>query len=269
MEYLLKDLFNMTGRVAVITGGYANLGYDMACALAEYGCHIVITSRQLAKAEETAASIGERFHVDALGLEMDQTKYDSVEKMAEEAFAWKGRIDVLINNAGGGSGFGECDFLKRSPEAIATMINANLTGAMFCCRAICGYMAQAGRGSVINLGSIAALVGRDREMYRVGGKMQQPIDYAAAKGGVVGMTRDLAAYMAPYGVRVNAISPGGFDRHDLPQSFNDAYGRATPLGRMGEVGRELKGAALFLASDASSYVTAHNLVVDGGFSKCK
>ena len=149
------------------------------------------------------------------------------------------------------------------------MIQTNLIGALFCCQVFCRHMAQRKCGTIINLGSIAAIVGRDREMYVRGKKMQQPVDYAAAKGGVIGMTRDLAAYMAPFHVRVNALSPGAFDCHDLPRAFTEAFGEATPLRRLGQIGGDIKGAALFLASDASAYVTGHNLVVDGGFSICK
>ncbi|MDD3212951.1 MAG: SDR family oxidoreductase [Eubacteriales bacterium] len=265
----MHDLLNMRGRVAIVTGGHAWLGNDMACALAEYGCDIIITSREQARADAAAAKIAETYGVKALGLTMDQTDYASVEQMAKKAFDWQQRIDVLINNAGGGSGKGECDFLRRDPATIRNMIDTNLTGALFCCRAVCGYMAEAKRGAVINIASIAALVGRDRAMYHDSNKMEQPVEYAAAKGGVIGMTQDLAAYMAPYGVRVNCISPGGFDKGDLPKAFTDAYGKATPLGRMGRMGEELKGAALYLASDASRYVTGHNLVVDGGFHICK
>ena len=267
-EQQLHTLFDMTGKVAIVTGGHAWLGNDIACALAEYGCDIVITSRELARAQEAARKIGETYGVRTLGLELEQKDYASVEKMAADAFQWQGHIDVLVNNAGGGSGNGECNFLKRDPAAIKNMIDVNLTGALYCCRAVCGYMAEAHHGCVINMASIAALVGRDRAMYHDSNKMEQPVEYAAAKGGIISMTQDLAAYMAPYGVRVNCISPGGFDKGDLPEAFTKAYGAATPLGRMGKMGEEIKGAALFLASEASHYVTGHNLAVDG-FHVCK
>ena len=123
-------------------------------------------------------------------------------------------------------------------------------------------------GKIINIASIAGIVGRDRRMYQRTGLRQQPVDYAAAKAAVIGMTRDLAAVFAPYGVLVNAISPGGFHGPDrpLPEEFAKAYSDRTPLGRMGRDGIDLKGAALFLASAASDYVTGQNLVVDGGFT---
>jgi len=126
-------------------------------------------------------------------------------------------------------------------------------------------MAQQHSGKIINVASVAGLVGRDRRMYDRNGMNQQPVDYAAAKAGVIGMTRDLAAVLAPYGVCVNSISPGGFERGQ-PEGFVRDYADRTPLGRMGRDGIDIKAAALFLASSASDYITGHNLVVDGGFS---
>ena len=121
-------------------------------------------------------------------------------------------------------------------------------------------------GRIINIASIAGIVGRDRRMYHRAGKTEQPADYAAAKGGIIALTRDLAAVMAPYGVNVNCISPGGFDKGDLPEEFVRLYSDRTPLARMGRFGQDIAGAALFLAGDGSGYITGHNLVVDGGFS---
>lgn len=187
----------------------------------------------------------------------------------KQVIALCGRIDILVNNAGGGSGAGECNFLKRDPVAIKNMIDTNLTGALFCCRAACGYMKEQGKGTIINLGSIAGIVGRNRDMYHQANKMEQPVEYAAAKGGVISMTRDLAAFMAPYGVTVNSISPGGFDRGELSEAFVNGYSARTPLGRMGRMGSDLLGAVIFLASDAAAYVTGQNIVIDGGFSTCK
>ncbi len=265
----LHGMMRLDGRVAIVTGGHSWLGHDIACALAEFGCNIIITSRIKERAQEAAKSIASTYGVEALGLALEQKDYDSVQRMADDAFAFKGRIDILVNNAGGGSGKGECNFLMRDPKNIANMIDTNLTGAIYCCKAVGTYMAQAKQGCIINMASIAALVGRDRGMYHDTNKMEQPIEYAAAKAGIIGLTQDLSAYMAPYGVRVNCISPGGFDKGDLPPAFTQAYGKATPLGRMGKMGEEIMGAALYLATDASSYVTGHNLVVDGGFHICK
>ncbi len=116
----------------------------------------------------------------------------------------------------------------------------------------------------MNIASIAGVVGRDRRVYPKT-MAPQSVSYASAKSGVIGFSRDLAAYLGPYGIRVNTISPGGFQRNQ-PRSFTEAYSKKVPLGRMGQDGVDIKGAVLFLASEASSYVTGHNLIVDGGFT---
>lgn len=265
----LEAMFNLKGKVAIVTGGHAWLGYDMATTLAAAGCDIIITSRDKARAEETAKKIAAEYGVDGLGLALDQRDFQQVVAMANDAQAWKGHIDILINNAGGGSGASEGNLFKRSAEDINNLITTNLIGSLYCCKEVGQKMAENGGGKIINIGSIAGIVGRDREMYRRNNKGEQPIDYAASKAGVIGMTRDLAAFMAPYHVNVNCISPGGFDKGDIPQGFVSDYSAITPFRKMGEMGQDLNGAALFLASPASDYITGHNLVVDGGFSTCK
>lgn len=264
-----KNLFDLTGKVALITGGHSWLGRDMADVLAAHGADIIVTSRKLERAEEAAARIGAKFGVNAVGLALDQREHAEVAAMAEAAFAWRGKVDILINNAGGGSGASEGNFFKRDPGAVVDLIRTNLIGALFCCQEIGKRMAERKSGKIVNIGSIAGLVGRNREMYRKNAKMEQPVDYAASKAGVIGMTRDIAAFMAPYGVTANCISPGGFDKGDLPAGFVDDYAAETMPGRMGAMGRDLKGVALFLASPASDYVSGQNFVVDGGFTVYK
>lgn len=259
-------MFNLTGKVAVLTGATMWLGRDMAEVFAENGCNIIITSRTKEMADKAAAEIAEKYGVEAIGLPLDVNCPESVEKLAEDAFGWKGHIDILVNNSGGGSGASEGHLFDRSYEAIENMIKTNLTGTIFVCKAVGKYMKEQKSGKIINIGSIAGMVGRDRRMYYNADKMEQPVDYAAAKGGVIALTRDLAAVLAPYNVNVNCISPGGFDKGDLPAEFVRLYGDRTPKGRMGTMGVDLKGAALFLATEASDYVTGINLAVDGGFS---
>lgn len=259
-------MFNLKGKVAIVTGATMWLGRDMAEVFAENGCDIIITSRNVEKAMKAAKEISDKYGVDATGLELDVNIPDSVEAMAKSAFEWKGHIDILVNNSGGGSGASEGHLFDRSYEAIENMIKTNLTGTIFVCKAVGKYMKEQKSGKIINMGSIAGMVGRDRRMYYNANKMEQPVDYAAAKGGVIALTRDLAAVLAPYNVNVNCISPGGFDKGDLPAEFVRLYGDRTPKGRMGIMGVDLKGAALFLATSASDYVTGINLAVDGGFS---
>jgi gluconate 5-dehydrogenase len=139
---------------------------------------------------------------------------------------------------------------------------------MYCCREFGRIMKEQGRGKIINIASIAGITGRDRRMYQQGGVNEHLIDYAASKGGIISMSRDLACLLAPYGVRVNSISPGGF-RHGTSQRFAELYGDRTPIGYMGKTDTDLQGAVVFLASSASDYVIGHNLVVDGGFTACK
>ena len=262
----LKDMFDLHNKVAIVTGAHLWLGYDMACALAEFGCSIVITSRDLERAQAACQKISEEYGVDTLALVMDQCHINQVEKMAKDAFSWKGHIDILINNAGGGSGQSTGNLFERSIDDIINLINTNLLGTLFCCREVGKYMIQQKSGKIINSGSIAGIVGRDRRMYHISDKMEQPVDYAASKAGIIGLSRDLAGFMAPYGINVNCISPGGFDKGDLPEKFVEEYSDATMSGRMGKMGTDIKGAALFLSSSASDYVNGHNLVVDGGFS---
>lgn len=264
------QLFDLTGRVAIVTGGNKWLGSDVADVFAEYGCNVIITSRDPEKLTEQMNTLRKKYpKSDFLGLQLNQKSPESIQKMADDAFQWKGRIDILYNNAGGGSGKSEGNLFQRSPEAIKDMIDTNLTGCLLCCRAVGAYMVKQGYGKIINTGSIAGIVGRNRSMYNDAGVKEQPIDYAAAKSGVIGMTRDLAGLMSPLGVYVNSISPGGFDKGELPEVFVKRYSSETMLGHMGVMGQDIKGAALFLASDASNYVTGHNLVVDGGFSVWK
>ena len=263
------DLFRLDGQVSVVTGGSEWLGFDVACALAEAGSAVVITSRTQDRAEEAAAKLAAQYGVDTLAVTADQTCHSQVAAAAARIHAWKGRSDVLVNNAGGGSGMGEGALLGRDPNAAADLINTNLTGVLHWCQETARHMLPAGSGRIINIASIAGVVGRDRTMYHRNRKTEQPVDYAAAKAGVIGLTLDLAGALSPHGIRVNAISPGGFDKGDLPEQFVADYASVTMLGRMGRFGVDLKGAALFLASAASDYVTGHNLRVDGGFSVWK
>ena len=144
------------------------------------------------------------------------------------------------------------------------MIETNLTGTFLCTRAAAQMMMPVKKGSIINIASIAALVGRDRRMYKGLDMRPNLADYAACKAGILGFTRDAAAELGPYGIRVNAISPGGVQRDHDPE-FVQRYAEATALGRMSIEGLDMKGVAVLLAGDAGAYITGANMVVDGGF----
>ncbi len=265
MRSEIARLFDLTGQVAFITGGAVNLGLDMASALCAAGCAVAISSRELDRAQEAAQTLAEAYEVETLPLQLDQTQPSQITKAVDDVLAWKGQFDILVNNAGNGptNGLG---MFERSPEDIQQMISINLIGTLNCCREVSRAMVERKSGKIINIASIAGLIGRDRRMYQRNEMAGVPVDYSAAKAGVIGMTRDLAAYLGPHGVTVNAISPGGFQRKAMPEGFVRDYSDRVPLGRMGRDGVDLKGAALFLASAASDYITGQNLVVDGGFS---
>jgi NAD(P)-dependent dehydrogenase (short-subunit alcohol dehydrogenase family) len=267
-ETLYRTL-QLEGRVAVVTGGSGRLGFAIADALAGAGCPVVLTSRSVERAEAAAAALRQRHPVEVLALPLELSDCRSIARFADQAHSWRGRIDILVNSAGGGSGTTEANLFQRDPAEIAMTIATNLVAVIYCCREICRHMVAKRSGKVINVASMAGLIGRDRRIYRQHSVREPPVDYAAAKAGVLGLTRDLAAFLAPYRVQVNAICPGGFDKGTLPRGFVSAYADMTPLGRMGRVGTDLQGVVLFLASAASDYVTGQNIVVDGGFSVVK
>lgn len=262
------QLFDLRGQIAVVIGGARDLGQFMARALADAGADLVITSRTLLRAEQSAAELREIYGVEAIPASLNIANYDEIQELVRTTTERLGRIDVLVNNAGGGLGLVPTGFFERRPEHTAELIAVNLTGVIYACQAFARIMVEQGSGKIINVASIAGLIGRDRRMYHDTDMMEQPVDYAAAKAGVVGLTRDLAVLLAPYGICVNAISPGGFERGQ-PDGFVNAYSDCTPLGRMGRDEFDLQGAVQFLASRASNYVTGQNLVIDGGFSICK
>lgn len=263
----IAELFDLTGCVAMTTGGAQNLGLDMAEALAEAGADLVITSRVAAKAEAAAAELQSYVPTKVLALGLDVTDEGSVAQGFERVRDEYGRLDVLVCNAGGarltGPGAGT-DAL--SVDDWDYVVRVNMRGAFLCCRAALGLMKPAGRGSIVIIASMSGMIGRDRWVYEGSPEMiPNMTSYSAAKSGLIGFMRDLAAENGQYGIRANCISPGGFERGQ-PEEFIRRYDKQTPLGRMGKDGTDLKGAVVYLASEAAAYVTGHNLAVDGGFT---
>jgi len=263
-------LFDLKDKTFLVVGGGRNLGYDMALALAEANATGVITSRTAERAQSTAKQIADATGQRVEGESLNATDEQDVQRVIAHTVEQFGRIDVLINNVGGATrADGEpLKLEQRQLNDWQRLMNTNVTAPFLLCKHIAPVMREQKGGSIINIASIAGIVGRDRRMYSDSGLNPQEVDYAAAKSAVIGMTRDVAATLGPDGIRVNAISPGGFERGQ-PEKFIDLYSNRTMLGRMGRDGVDLKGAALFLASDASAYVTGHNLVVDGGFTVWK
>lgn len=261
----VMELFSLAGRAAVVIGGAQNLGYDMAEALAEAGAVVVITSRDAHKAEESAERLHKHTRGKIIPLGFDAGNEEQVKNAFSRISELFPRIDILINNAGGtvytGGGF---DFIDRKTEDFDATLTLNLRTMFLCCREAVKKMIPYKKGAIINIASISGVIGRDRSVYPEGMRPNMQ-DYSMVKGGVIAFTRDLAAEVGKHGIRVNAISPGGFAREHAPE-FVRRYSQATMLGRMGIDGLDLKGAVVYLASDASVYVTGHNLVVDGGMS---
>jgi NAD(P)-dependent dehydrogenase (short-subunit alcohol dehydrogenase family) len=246
-------LFDLTGRKALVTGASRGIGRLLAEALAEAGADVAVTARDLRSLTDSMAAL-ERIGCGAIALAADVTDVKASQSAIDQAAAQLDGLDILINNAG-------IEEIRPSfavDEALWDRILAtNLKGAFFCAQAAARHMRDAG-GSIINLCSLTAEIG-----------IPQAVPYGSAKSGLLGMTRALAVEWAPYRIRVNSITPGYF-RTALTEVFyqNEAWQQAMlgkiPLGRFGRL-EDLQGAALFLASDASSYVTGQSIAVDGGF----
>ena len=255
----MKSYFDLKGQVAIVTGCSTGLGVQMAKALANQGCNIVAIARRQEMLDKVAAEIKAEYGVDALALRCDITDTEMVNETVKKALEHFGRIDILINNAGTGAVAPAEDI---TDEQFESELNIDLLGSFKVARAVAKFaMIPAKYGRIINIASMYGLVGN---------KIAGSSPYHAAKGGVVNLTRALAAEWGKYGITVNSICPGYFytdlTRDTLNSDFFQQNAKTMiPLERYGEEG-ELDSAALFLASSASSYVTGVNLPVDGGYT---
>lgn len=261
----IQELFDLSSQVALITGGARNLGYDMALALAEAGADVAITSRTLEDAVRSAECIARATGKRTGGFQCDVRDEHNVNSMVDGVLKEFGRIDILVNNAGNVVSEPTTAQIENRPtELWRDTLAINLDGVFYCSRAILSKaMLPAKRGNIINIASAAGMIGKDRRIYQGTTYGGATVDYHAAKGGVIAMTRDMAVYLAQFGIRVNSISPGGFWRGHT-ETFTRQYSKLVPMNRMGIDGKEMKGVVVFFASEASSYVTGANLAVDGG-----
>ena len=275
----IMQKFNLTGKVAIVTGGPGLLGREFCRTLAEAGAAVAVADIDADGVNAVATHLIESgYH--ALGVATDVTQPESVHALVQETLSTFGRLDILVNSAALDP--------KFDPEAIEQMakhgavsgafenypldswkaaLDVNLTGMFLCCQAaVAPMLAQGKKGSIINICSTYGLVAPDQRIYQRDGiqSSYKPVYYSVTKAGVLGLTRYLSAYYAGTEIRINALTPGGvFNNHD--EVFLKAYTARTVMGRMANKD-EMNGALLYLASDASSYMTGSNLVVDGGWT---
>ena len=271
----VMDLFRLDGRVAVVTGGAGLYGAVISTALAEAGATVIIASRTLQKCEERAVQLRDDGY-QAFAMPLDLSDDESIIALRDRVVAVHGRVDILFNNAAGRAAGTAEEIVKRKFSLLQTSMQrmsraqwegamaVNASGLFVCTQVFAEQMiAQGEGGSIVNISSIYGIVGPTFPIYE-GLGMTSPPDYSFAKGGIINFTRFAATYYAEHGIRVNCISPGGY-YGGQPGEFVRRYEQRTPLGRMA-VWNDLKGAAVFLASDAAQYVTGQNLAVDGGWT---
>ena len=262
----VNELQDMKNRVAVITGGAGHIGSAICNALAEHGADIVIIDSNEQLCKETCAQLEREYGIETLSLAIDLTNEKYIREIPNQVTKQFPSLDVLVHCAAlvGTSdlkGWG-VPFSEQNSDTWRLALEVNLTTPFILTQSCSGALAKSGHGSVINISSIYGINGPDMQLYE-GTSMGNPAAYAASKGGLIQLTRYLATVLAPR-IRVNAITLGGVYRNQS-EPFLSRYINKTPLHRMATE-EDIKGAAVFLASDLSSYITGHNLVVDGGFT---
>jgi len=249
--------FDLTGQVAIVTGGHGDIGEAIARALAQLGCSVALAARKYDACEDLARRIEVDYGVRTLAISTDVSSEDEVEHLVAQTIEVLGPVSVLVNSA--------ATFWGDAPENVPTergwrrVLDVNLTGSFLASRAVGRHMLAAGRGSIINMSSVGGLMSFQPEA-------GSTLSYTTSKGALICLTRDLAAQWAHRGVRVNAIAPGQMDAgmtHTIPLEQQERIMSQIPMRRQGHPS-ELQGAVAFLASNASSYVTGAVIVVDGG-----
>ena len=261
-ERSVQQLFDLSGKVAIVTGASGWLGSAMSRALAEAGATLVVTSRQAAQAEEFAATLPGRGHV---GIGFEQAETETIPAFVETVLARVGKIDILVNNAYGGTA---PSIDSATAEDFDRAYHTGVTAYFLLAREVVNHLRQRqAHGSIINIGSMYGVVASYPDAY-TDLPVNSPPNYHGLKGGIVHLTRHLAVYWAKDHVRVNAISPGPFPKPTvmgpLPE-FIKRLESKSPMGRMGRP-EELKGLVVLLASEAGSYINGQNILVDGGWT---
>lgn len=251
----MQELFDLSGKVAIVTGASRGLGQYFARALARAGADLVITSRKLSSLNEFKEEI-ESMERKALAVQMDVLSKSDIDKMVQAAIKEYGKIDILVNNAGLNIRNSAADF---SWEDWDTVLNTNLKGSFFCAQAVAKEMIKRNYGRIINIGSCTCIFG-----------MESIAPYTASRGAILSMTRSLAAEWGKFGITVNVLAPGWFKTaqnavlYENKQWLDYITGRI-PLNRVGKPD-DLDGSVVFLASNASEYMTGQMIMIDGGFT---
>ncbi len=267
-------LFDLTGRVAIVTGGAGLLGYHHGAILAAAGAHVVLLDLAVANPAMRAEQLQLAHGPECLGLAVDITSEASIEEARDKIVAQFGRVDILINNAANNPKVEDAkpgqqwSRLENFPVQVWNDdIAVGLTGAFLCSRVFGAEMVKRNAGVILNVASDLGVIAPDQRLYRKDGLPEEqqpvkPVTYSVVKTGLIGLTRYLSTYWTANNVRVNAISPGGVF-NGQPTAFTDKLHALIPMARMAHKD-EYQGAVLFLCSDASSYMTGQNLIVDGG-----
>lgn len=267
-----KQLFDLTGKVAVVTGGAGFLGKHFCSGLAESGAKLAIADLNEEEVAGFARSIRETYGVEAIGIPCDVSVPASVEAMVRQTVSEFGKIDILHNNAAGKSANLDAFFASFEEYTLSQwreIMAINLDGMFLVAQAVGKQMVKQGTGgSIIQTASIYGIMGPDQRIYEgsfyLGRQINSPAVYSASKAGVIGLTKYLATYWADKGIRVNTLTPGGTESGQN-EEFKLKYATRIPMGRMAKA-HEIVGALLYLCSDASGYVTGQNIIVDGGLN---
>lgn len=260
---LLNDLFSLKGRVSVVTGGAGHLGAAISEALAECGSTVYIVSRNVSQKDVVLDTLKKRYGTRIQHAVMDTSSTESIRECFENIVAEQNRIDVLVNNAYFGEG-GSIETLSEESWNIG--IEGTINSVFRCTKEVVSIMKRPKCGSIINIASMYGIVSPNPGLYE-GTPYGNPPNYGAGKAAVIQFTRYSACYLAKYGIRVNAISPGPFPNDEVQKdkAFIEKLAEKTPLNRTGKP-VDLKGVVALLASDASSYITGANFPVDGGWT---
>ena len=259
----LNKLFGLNRKVAIVTGGTGHLGCAISESLAQAGARVVIAGRNAKKCEQAALVLAKKYKVTCIGIPMDISSSDSVKNAMTTIHKMMGAIDIRVNNA--------VYCAMGSPENMSDVdwgygIDGTLTSVFRCIREAVPFLKKKS-GTIINIASMYGFISPDFKIYKDNPDFFSPPNYGAAKAGVIQLTKYYAVYLAHYGIRVNCISPGAFPSSDVKKkkNFVKLLCGKTPQERVGDT-QELKGTIIFLASQAASYITGQNIVVDGGWT---